>query len=142
MNIQEDNMKMPLRVLIVEDDFTSRILLQEVMSRYGVCHIAVNGVEAVVAFQDALQNQKPYQLVFLDIMMPEMDGQETLKRIRAIEMEGGILLGHGAKIIMQTAHTDAKNILESFSEMCDAYLVKPIQVDKLKKELKTLGLIE
>ncbi|MFA6010867.1 MAG: response regulator [Desulfobacteraceae bacterium] len=134
-------MKMPLRVLIVEDDFTSRILLQEVMSQYGACHIAVNGVEAVVAFQDALHNKKPYQLVFLDIMMPEMDGQETLKRIRAIEEEDGIMLGHGAKIIMQTAHTDAKNILESFSEMCDAYLVKPIQVDKLNKELKSLGLI-
>lgn len=134
-------MKMPLRVLIVEDDFTSRVLLQEVMGQYGTCHIAVNGVEAVVAFQDALQNKKPYQLVFLDIMMPEMDGQEALKRIRAIENDEGIMLGHGVKIIMQTAHTDAKNIMESFSETCDAYLVKPIQVDKLNKELKTLGLI-
>jgi two-component system chemotaxis response regulator CheY len=135
-------MKTPLRVLIVEDDFTNRVLLQEVMSRYGVCHIAVNGVEALVAFQDALQNKKPYHLVFLDIMMPEMDGQETLKRIRAIEKEGGIMLGHGAKIIMQTAHTDSKNILESFNEMCDAYLVKPIQINKLNDELRTLGLIE
>jgi two-component system chemotaxis response regulator CheY len=135
-------MNMPLRVLIVEDDFTSRILLQEVMSRYGTCHIAVNGLEAVVAYNDAFKNQKPYHLVFLDIMMPEMDGQETLKRIRAIEKEGGVMIGHGTKIIMQTAHTDSKNILESFNEMCDAYLVKPIQINKLTDELRTLGLIE
>jgi len=135
-------MNMPLRVLIVEDDFTSRILLQEVMSRYGTCHIAVNGLEAVVAYKDAFQNQKPYHLVFLDIMMPEMDGQETLKRIRAIEKEGGVMIGRGTKIIMQTSHTDSKNILESFNEMCDAYLVKPIQINKLTDELRALGLIE
>lgn len=135
-------MNMPLRVLIVEDDFTSRILLQEVMSRYGTCHIAVNGLEAVVAYKDAFKNQKPYHLVFLDIMMPEMDGQETLKRIRAIEKEGGVMIGRGTKIIMQTSHTDSKNILESFNEMCDAYLVKPIQINKLTDELRALGLIE
>jgi two-component system chemotaxis response regulator CheY len=130
-----------LKILIVEDDFTSRVLLQEVMNRYGVCHVAANGLEAVVAYEDALQNKTPYHLVFLDIMMPEMDGQETLKRIRAIEADAGILIGHGAKIIMATGHTDSRNIMESFNEMCDAYLVKPIHVDKLNKELKALGLI-
>lgn len=130
-----------LKILIVEDDFTSRVMLQEAMNRHGVCHVATNGLEAVVAFQDALQNNTPYHLVFLDILMPEMDGQETLKRIRAIEEEAGIMIGRGTKIIMATGHTDSKNIMESFNEMCDAYLVKPIHVDKLNRELKALGLI-
>ncbi len=134
-------MEMPLRVLIVEDDFTCRILLQEVMNRYGVCHIATNGFEALVAFQEAIQSGAPYDLVFLDIMMPEMDGQETLKRIRAIETDEGIMVGKGVRIIMATSHADSKNILESFNELCDAYLIKPIQVHKLISELKKLELI-
>lgn len=134
-------MEKPLRVLIVEDDFTSRILLQEVMNRYGVCHIATNGFEALAAFREAIQNRTSYDLVFLDIMMPEMDGQETLKRIRAIEAEEGIMVGKGTKIIMATSHADSRNILASFNEMCDGYLVKPVQVNKLVNELKKQGLI-
>lgn len=134
-------MNKTLKILIVEDDFTSRIMLQEVMNRYGVCHAAANGVEAVVAFQDALQNNEPYHLVLLDIMLPEMDGQETLKRIRAIEDEAGIMLGKGAKIIMVTGKSDSRNIIESFNETCDAYLIKPIHVEKLNRELINLRLI-
>jgi two-component system chemotaxis response regulator CheY len=140
--IQEVPMGGSLKVLIVEDDFTSRVLLQEVMSQYGMCHIATNGIEAVVAFRHALETGNPYHVVFLDIMMPEMDGQETLRQIRGIEEEHGILVGKGTRVIMATAHTDSKNIMESFNEMCDAYLVKPIHVDKLNKELKSLGLLE
>ena len=40
-----------MRTLIVEDDFTSRLLLQTVLSRYGECHVAINGKEAVEAFR-------------------------------------------------------------------------------------------
>ncbi|MCA1987263.1 MAG: response regulator, partial [Desulfovibrio sp.] len=66
-----------MRVLIVEDDFTSRKLMQTILSPYGDCDVAVNGREAVEAFQNALNSAKPYDLVCMDIMMPEMDGQEA-----------------------------------------------------------------
>jgi two-component system chemotaxis response regulator CheY len=131
-----------LRILIVEDDFTSRVLLQEVMRSYGTCHVAVNGKEAIMAFEEAILSQNPYHLIFLDIMMPEMDGQETLRLIRSIEQEHGIMIGRGVKIIMATSHGDSRNIMESFNELCDAYLVKPIQLEKLIKELHSLGLIQ
>ncbi len=79
-----------MKTLIVEDDFTSRVLLQEVLKRDGTVHIAVNGKEAVDAVRAAMDAGEPYDLICLDIMMPEMDGYEALKEIRAIEESRGI----------------------------------------------------
>ena len=68
-----------MKTLIVEDDFTSRLLLQEILKRYGAVHIAVNGREAVDAVRAAAESDESYDLICLDIMMPEMDGYQALK---------------------------------------------------------------
>ena len=88
-----------MKSLIVEDDFSSRFLLQGLLEPYGDCHVAVNGREAVSAYRMALDAGQPYDLVCLDIMMPEMDGHAALKEIRAMEESKGIDSTHGAKII-------------------------------------------
>jgi len=130
-----------MKTLIVEDDFTSRLLLQGILQSYGPCHISVNGREAVEAVGLALSAKEPYNLICLDIMMPEMDGQAALKKIRALEDEASIVASEGAKIIMTTALDDKKNIMSAFREQCDMYLVKPIDKDKLIEDLKSLSLI-
>src|ERR1035438_7756540 len=99
-----------MRALIVEDDFTCRLLLQSFLAPYGECHIAVNGKEAVAAFRAAQQSGQPYDLICMDIMMPEMDGQAAVREIRALEEAGGTLSTRGAKIIMTTALDDVKKI--------------------------------
>ena len=129
-----------MKTLIVEDDFTSRLLLQELLKSYGPCHIAVNGKEAVEATADALEDE-PYDLICLDIMMPEMDGQEALRRIREQEGARGTLSSHGAKIVMTTALGDIKNVMAAYQSLCDGYLTKPIQKAKLLEELRKLELI-
>ncbi len=63
-----------MKSLIVEDDFTSRNLMQIYLADMGPCHVAVNGREAVEAVTESLNEQKPYDVICLDIMMPEMDG--------------------------------------------------------------------
>jgi two-component system chemotaxis response regulator CheY len=130
-----------MKVLIVEDDFSSRLLLQMLLTKYGECHITVNGREAVLAFRMALDAGRPYDLICLDIMMPEMDGQAALKEVRALEEARGIVSTHGAKIIMTTALGDVKNVSAAYQELCDGYLVKPIDKAKLiglLAELKVL----
>jgi two-component system, chemotaxis family, chemotaxis protein CheY len=129
-----------LKTLIVEDDFTSRFLLQGLLHSYGTCHICVNGREAIAAFRKSIEDKEPYNLVCLDIMMPEMDGQTALKEIRAIEQQAGILPSDGTKVIMTTALDDKKNIMNAFREQCDIYLVKPIDREKLRESIRTLGL--
>lgn len=58
-----------MKSLIVEDDFTSRLLMQKFLAPYGESHVAVNGKEAVAAFKNAISLGEPYHLVCLDIMI-------------------------------------------------------------------------
>ena len=131
-----------MKILIVDDDFISRNLLQEVLKDYGSTHFAANGKEAVKAVRAAMVSGKPYNLICLDIMMPEMDGQQALKQIRNLEEAEGITSTNGAKIIMTTALGDPKNAITSFKSLCDGYVVKPIDVNKLLRELRKHKLIK
>ena len=120
-----------LRMLLVEDDFASRLVLQTFLSRYGECHIAVNGREAVEAFRSAMEMGQRYDLICMDIMMPEMDGREAVRQVRALEEAKGILSTYGSKIVMTTAVDDVREVIRCFRELCDAYLIKPIDLGKL-----------
>ena len=70
-----------------------------------------------------------------------MDGHEALKAIRQIESEHGINGLDRVKVIMTTALGDSKNVIGSFREGCEAYIVKPVEKDKLLEEMENLGLI-
>lgn len=131
-----------MKTLIVEDDFTSRVLLQEILKGYGTVHVAVNGKEAVEAVRMALEAKEHYDLICLDIMMPEMDGQTALKEIRDLETAQGVDPSDMSKIIMTTALTDKVNVLNAIQSHCDYFLAKPIQKKILLRELKRLRLIQ
>ena len=129
-----------MRILIVEDDFISRRLLCRYLQNHGECDVAVNGNEAVGAFKQTLLAGDRYDLVCLDIMMPGMDGQETLKRIRALEQEHGVGDAERARVIMTTALEDHDNVMAAFSNACDGYVVKPIEKRKFLATLQEIGL--
>ncbi|HXN49512.1 MAG TPA: response regulator [Bryobacteraceae bacterium] len=131
-----------MKTLIVEDDFTNRLFLQTFLSRYGECHIAVNGTEALKAFRMAAGSGSPYDLICMDIMMPEMDGQEALRQIRALEESRNVVPPQGVKIVMTTAVKEMKEVFRSFRALCDAYVVKPIDTAELLGKLRSLELIQ
>jgi len=130
-----------VKTLIVEDEFTSRALLREILKRFGVPQIAVNGREGVEAVRTALEDGAPFDLICLDIMMPEMDGQEALRRIRTLETKAGIDAEKRAKVIMTTALADRNTVVEAINAQCDYFLVKPIDGRVLLDELRRFGLI-
>lgn len=131
-----------MKSLIVDDDFFSRRILQTILSGYGECHVAVDGKEALFAFKQALAEEEPYDVICLDIMMPEMTGQDVLVKIREIEKNKNILGDKSAKIIMTTALDDSENIKAAFREQCESYLIKPIHKSKLVKVLSDFGLVK
>ncbi|KAB2892178.1 MAG: response regulator [Desulfobulbaceae bacterium] len=132
-----------MKTLIVEDDFLSRSLLSTLLSEFGVCHVAVNGQEALNAVERGLVENDPYDLICLDIMMPVMDGQQALQKIRRMEEQHGIGGLDTAKVIMVTAADDSKNIMKAFRQgQCEAYLTKPLDREKLITHIRDLGLIE
>ncbi|NTU60494.1 MAG: response regulator [Deltaproteobacteria bacterium] len=129
-----------MKTLIVEDDFVSRRVIQAILTPCGPCDVAVNGHEALRAFEMARNEGKPYDLICLDIMMPEMDGTETLRRIREMELESGVEGLAGVKVIMTTALSDFESIMTSFRNQCEAYLVKPISRPALLDKVREIGL--
>ncbi len=131
-----------MRILIAEDDFISRRLMVKFLAMRGTCEIAVNGKEAIEAFSLAWEEGHPYSVIFLDVMMPEMDGLNVLKKIRQAEKEKGIRKPYLAKIIMTTAKNDSTSVMEAIQSGCNAYLVKPIDEKKLSAKLRELGLAD
>lgn len=131
-----------MRILIAEDDATSRKFLFQLLSRYGECDLVVDGLEALDAFLLSLKENKPYDLICLDIMMPKVDGVKVLKHIKDLEIQKGILPELRSKIIMTTALAETQFVQNAFEIGCDAYAAKPIDTDKFLEELQKLGLIE
>jgi len=130
-----------MRVLIVDDDFDSRRLLQKILYPHGYCDVAVDGEEAVEAFRRAHSEGEPYDLICLDIIMPNMDGQEALREIRDIEKEQGIQTTDAVKVIMVSALDDSKELHDAFFlGEATSYLVKPIRKKTLVDEMSKLGL--
>lgn len=130
-----------MRILIAEDDIVSQSILEAFLTPYGICDLTKNGRKAFEAFKTAWEEGKQYDLLCLDIMMPEMSGQEVLRKVREYERNEGIAGLDGVKIIMTTALSDAENIRKAFREQCEAYLVKPVEKAKLLSALSELGVI-
>jgi two-component system chemotaxis response regulator CheY len=132
-----------MRILLVEDDFGSRRLMQKLLADYGDCDAVVDGEEALEAFRLAWEDNNPYDAIFLDIMIPKIDGQMTLKKIREMEKQIGINQMDESKVIMTTMMDDPKNVIEAYSKGgASSYLVKPVDKDKINQELVKVGLIK
>jgi two-component system chemotaxis response regulator CheY len=131
-----------MRILIAEDDLASRKFLFKYLSAYGECDITVNGMEALDAFMMAINEGNPYNLVCLDIMMPELDGIKTLKAIRDIEKQHEVNDTACAKIIMTTALNDTDTVYGAFENGCEVYAAKPIDLVRLEEVLRKLDLIK
>lgn len=130
-----------MRILIAEDDFASRKAILKFLSEYGECDVTVDGMEAIDAFMMALDEEDPYDLVCLDVMMPVMDGYQALKNIRNIEREHNVPQDEQAKVIMTTALNEEKNVKMAFDLGCTIYSGKPINQERFEQALKKLNLI-
>ena len=131
-----------MKVLIAEDDFARRKFMLRFFEKYGECDVTVDGKEAVEAYKMAVECGEPYDLICLDIMMPEMDGHQALKTIRKIEEENGVSEDDRIKIVMTTALSETRHVTKAFENGCTAYAGKPINQDKLEAMLKKFKLIE
>ncbi len=130
-----------MKILLAEDDFVTRKFMVNFLSKYGECDVTVDGMEAVDAFMMALEDDEPYDLVCLDIMMPVMDGYQALLGIRNLEKERNISPDKAVKVIMTTALNDEKNVKMAFELGCTVYSGKPIDQGRFEQALQKLELI-
>lgn len=129
-----------LRILVVEDNLVNQKVIGKMLSNYGSCDFAEDGKSGLIQFLNGLESHNPYDLVMLDIMMPNMDGQTLLRLIRLSEAEHQIHGMDGTKIVMTTALDDKTNILGAFREGCEGYLIKPIEREAMGKLLLKLNM--
>jgi len=120
-----------LRVLLAEDNQVNQRLAVHLLERLGHrVEVARSGVEAVQLFESST-----FDLVLMDIQMPEMDGEEATRRIRAIENERG----GRVPIVAMTAHAmkgDRERFLQSGM---DEYISKPVSQERLREVVRTFG---
>lgn len=130
-----------MKGLIAEDDFTSRRILKNILDAYGRNDTVINGEEAVEMFKMAWEEGDRYDLVCLDINMPQMDGHTALKKIREYEELMELPEDKRVKIIMTTSLDDFENINTAFKEQCEGYIIKPVERKKIEEILEELELI-
>ena len=131
-----------MKCLIVEDDPASSRVLEHMVSRYGTSDVVVDGTQAIDMFRLAHESDNPYDLILMDIMMPETNGLLSTLAIRELETHMNIPQAQRVKVIMTTALDDPRTVMKSLYESdANSYLVKPIRLQKLEDELRALNLI-
>ncbi len=120
----------PLQVMVVEDNMVNQKLAKGLLEKGGHhVTIAETGVKAL-----ELYPKQSYDLVLLDIQMPEMDGYEACKHLREIQHRAGVWV----PIVALTAHASHEDRMRCLSAGMDEYLSKPIQPAKLFELIEKL----
>ena len=128
-----------MRILIADDDFVNRRFLEKYLSLYGEVVAVEDGMSTVEEAVKGMEERQMYDLICLDIMMTKLDGYKALEAIREAEKKYAVLAEERAKIIMISALDEV--VLDNV-QVCndyDAYICKPIMLDKFEKLLERMG---
>jgi len=128
-----------MEILIAEDDRITQELLMSILKSYGTCTLVDNGSKVIDRFKQKLETGQNYDLVCLDIMMPNIDGISALKELRYLEKSYKVETE--AKILMITALDNQSLVFESYMGGATGYIVKPIIKQAVDEELSKFGLI-
>jgi PAS domain S-box-containing protein len=116
----------PLRILLAEDNVVNQKVTRRLLRQLGYrVDVVANGIEAIEAVQ-----RQPYDLVLMDVQMPEMNGLEATRRIRAKEAI------QQPRIVAMTAAATRGDQQEGLDAGMDDYLLKPVEVQNLMNVLK------
>jgi signal transduction histidine kinase/DNA-binding response OmpR family regulator/HPt (histidine-containing phosphotransfer) domain-containing protein len=125
----------PLRVLVADDNDINRKLASIVLRRFGYdADFVVNGLEAVERVERQAAAAEPYDLVLMDVHMPELDGLEATRRIRMMENRLPDIKRH--RIVAMTADAMPEDREICLASGMDDYLTKPLEFDSVRDILE------
>jgi two-component system chemotaxis response regulator CheY len=126
-----------VRFLIVDDDESIHLYLQVILSPFGECVTALDGESAVVLFSHAQEEGRPFDVVFMDILMPGMGGHQAAELMRAGEDKAAVPEEDRFKLVMITCVVDDTSVNRAFTNTkASMYVVKPLDRDKVIRELQ------
>lgn len=130
-----------MKTLIVEDVHFLALILERIINPFGPVDFAPNGRKAIDLCSKAFAKNEPYDLICLDLLLPEVDGFEVLYHIRHFEDSFNIPKDDRTKIIVISTFNDSKTVTRASRAGCDGYIAKPFRKDKILEELQIHGLI-
>jgi two-component system, chemotaxis family, chemotaxis protein CheY len=137
--VKEDRMK----ALVVDDEIVSRKKMIKILGKYGECEEAENGEEAIEKFSvNTIDGNDPFDVITLDISMPDMSGIAVLERIRNIEKEKSVSKEKQVKILMVTSKSDKEVVRSSIEGGCNDYIIKPFNNQSIQIKLERVGLLK
>ncbi len=126
--------KKTMKILLIDDEPIALTKLELMLTNVGHCDTAVNGIQATEHFVKSISENQPYDLVAIDIELPDITGLDLLNRFCDLESKNGI---PSAKKIMVTAHSKLDYVVKA-RDRCDAFLVKPIRKNTLLEKIQSL----
>jgi len=133
-----------LKSLVVDDEIICRKIFEKVLSRYGQCDAVKNGNEAIEAYKTSLENECPYQLMVLDIIMPDLHGGQVLKQIRELEEERGISEIDKLRVIVTSATDSWFNrefVTKNLNFLYETYFIKSPDMNEFIEKIHDFGFI-
>lgn len=134
------SLEVKMKILVVDDEAASRVKMQTLLNTFGVCQAVDNGLEAVKLVEQAIETGQPFQLITLDIEMPDLDGAEVLQLIRRSEVDHHLPRDQCAKIIMVTGRADKNKVVACIRNGCDDYIAKPFNIQMVRAKVEKVGL--
>ncbi|PCI22711.1 MAG: hypothetical protein COB67_13270 [SAR324 cluster bacterium] len=128
-----------MRILVVDDDMVSREKLGLILSSVGQCETVDSGKNALVIFEEHLSLGKNFDIITLDVSMPEMDGTEVLFEMKVLEKDYHSQNVSSAKILMVSCLSDRDTVMTCIQAGCDGYLIKPFNKQSIFKQLAKIG---
>ena len=128
-----------MKILMADDEPTNLMVLVGMLKSIGTCETVSHGKDAVKAFEVSLKQNAHYDLILLDIMMPGMDGHETLASIRKLEQDYKVKPGDEIKVAIVSTLSDQKNVCKAFfGGNVSSYLTKPVNREELLKLVESV----
>ncbi len=130
-----------MKMLIVDDELVSRRKMEIILREYGPYDVVENGNAAIRSFTAAIESGALYDLITLDISLPDMEGTTVLKMIRDLEMGNAIPEDKRVKVLMVTSHGEQETVISSIAAGCDDYIKKPFTLACITRKLEKIGLM-
>lgn len=125
---------MIMRILLIDDEPVALTKLELMLAKVGTCDTATSGIAATECFVKAIADNQPYDLVTIDIELPDITGLDLLDRFCLLEKKNVIA---PAKKIMVTAHSNVDYVVKARNQ-CHAFVVKPLRKATLLEKIEAL----
>jgi len=128
----------PIRILIIEDDASTSALLRHLLKKHGPCMVAGTARDGFAAFLKAWEQSQPYQILFLDLHLPDLSGLSILSALRRFESDRRVPHNRRCLVVVSTASDDLEDIKAALVLEADGYLVKPLSPEAIEEKISLL----